>query len=232
MNVNTIEALQGLYVALGGDIADVANINTTPDMLEAIATVAHAAATELPVVTSSDEGDILTVDATGTWVKGDAPAALPTVTAEDNGDVLTVVEGAWAKADAPTELPTVTADDNGSDLIVANGEWSKTYPLSIVAVANNVQSDFPDCIKNLAAAARKTAFLEMVKQGKIIFQFSGNYFVPIDWNTSGADYKFNFYSINIMTNIMVYDKITVSVGTSNKISCSVQDEMYTMTPYS
>ena len=204
MNVNTIEALQGLYVALGGDIADVANINTTPDMLEAIATVAHAAATELPVVTSADEGDILTVDATGTWAKGDAPAA----------------------------LPTVTADDNGSDLIVANSAWSKSYPLSIVAVANGVQSDFPDCIKNLSAADRKNAFLEMVKQGKIIFQFSGDYFVPIDWNINGGDYVFNFYSINIQTNIMVYDKITVRVGTSNKISCSLQDELYTMTPYS
>ena len=43
---NTITALQNLYVALGGDAADVANINIIPDMINAIATqvAANAAA--------------------------------------------------------------------------------------------------------------------------------------------------------------------------------------------
>lgn len=229
--INTIEALQGLYVALGGEMSDVENFTTIPEMLTAISTVAQAAASELPAVKSTDNNKLLTV-VNGKWDKADAPTELPAVTSDDNGNVLSVVEGAWAKSDAPAALPTVTADDNGSDLIVANSAWSKSYPLSIVAVAQGVQSDFPDCIKNLSASDRKNAFLEMVKQGKIIFQFSGDYYVPINWNTNGGDYRFNFYSIEIQTNIMVYDKITVIVGSTNKISCLLQDELYTMTPYS
>ena len=69
---NNITALQGLYVALGGNIEDVENLNTIPDMINAIATVAS----------------------------GVAEATLPAVTAEDDGKVLTVVDGAWAAAES------------------------------------------------------------------------------------------------------------------------------------
>lgn len=43
---NTITALQNLYVAFGGEAADVVNINIIPDMINAIATqvAANAAA--------------------------------------------------------------------------------------------------------------------------------------------------------------------------------------------
>lgn len=34
---STIEALQNLYVALGGELADVADLVTIPDMINAIA---------------------------------------------------------------------------------------------------------------------------------------------------------------------------------------------------
>lgn len=64
---NNITALQGLYVALGGDADDVADVNTIPDMINAIATVVPA-----------------------------STALLPTVTAENNGDILKVVDGEWA----------------------------------------------------------------------------------------------------------------------------------------
>ena len=94
---NNITALQGLYVALGGNIEDVENLNTIPDMINAIATV----------------------------VPTGGGASLPAVTAADNGDVLTVVDGAWAKAAAPKELPTVTAADDGSVLKVVSGQWDK-----------------------------------------------------------------------------------------------------------
>ena len=36
---------------------------------------------------------------------------LPTVTSDDNGDVLTVVSGKWAKADPTVELPTKPTTD-------------------------------------------------------------------------------------------------------------------------
>ena len=70
---NTIIALQNLYVALGGTASDVADINIIPDMINAIATLISSGATaELPKVTSTDNGKVLTV-VSGKWAK----AALP-----------------------------------------------------------------------------------------------------------------------------------------------------------
>lgn len=68
--INTIEALQGLYVALGGELSDVANVTTIPDMLTAISTVAAQGASELPAVTADDNGKLLTV-VNGAWDKVD-----------------------------------------------------------------------------------------------------------------------------------------------------------------
>lgn len=63
---NNITALQGLYVALGGDADDVANVNTIPDMINAIATVVPASSALLPTVTAANDGDILKV-VDGEW---------------------------------------------------------------------------------------------------------------------------------------------------------------------
>ena len=53
----------------------------------------------LPVVTSSDEGKVLTVDDQGDWVADDAPTGLPDVTSADSGKVLTVDQnGSWVPA--------------------------------------------------------------------------------------------------------------------------------------
>ena len=68
--MNTISALQALYVALGGDADDVANINTIPEMISAIATQAtKATAPELPAVTATDNGSVLKV-VDGEWAVG------------------------------------------------------------------------------------------------------------------------------------------------------------------
>lgn len=74
---NTITALQALYVALGGTASDVADINIIPDMINAIATQA------------------------ATVVEAANTKELPKVTSTDNGNVLTVVSGKWAKAALP-----------------------------------------------------------------------------------------------------------------------------------
>ena len=73
--LKTVEALKILYVALGGDADDVAEINLIPDMINEIASVAQTA--------------------TG--------AELPEVTAADNGKVLKVVDGKWALGTDLTE---------------------------------------------------------------------------------------------------------------------------------
>lgn len=70
---NTLDALRNLYVALGGSADDVANLVIIPDLINAIATqAATATGAELPSVTSSDNGKVLTV-VSGKWAK----AALP-----------------------------------------------------------------------------------------------------------------------------------------------------------
>ena len=66
----TVDALKALYVALGGNAEDVVNITLIPDMIFAIAEVAETAtASELPKVTSSDNGKVLKV-AEGKWTVG------------------------------------------------------------------------------------------------------------------------------------------------------------------
>lgn len=111
------------------------------------------APTELPSVSASDNGKVLTVS-NGAWGKAAVPTELPSVSTSDNGKILQVSSGAWAKGDAPislptggtqgqvltknsatagdaswanapTELPSVSASDNGKVLTVSNGAWSK-----------------------------------------------------------------------------------------------------------
>jgi hypothetical protein len=66
----TVDALKTLYVALGGNAEDVADVNLIPDMIIAIATVAATAtAPELPKVTTSENGKVLKV-VEGKWAVG------------------------------------------------------------------------------------------------------------------------------------------------------------------
>ena len=74
MMLTNVDALKGLYVALGGELTEVANITTTPELLAKISVVAGAGASELPAVKKADAGKVLMVDSTGKWVAGTLPA--------------------------------------------------------------------------------------------------------------------------------------------------------------
>lgn len=74
----TVDALKAIYVALGGNADTVANMTLIPDVLKVIATQAGTIATaattaELPRVTSSNNGQVLTVDG-GKWKAKDLPS--------------------------------------------------------------------------------------------------------------------------------------------------------------
>lgn len=71
--MTTPESLRAVYAALGGTSSDVANLSTTPEIINAIAALLAA-------------GEI---------------AVLPTVSSDNNGQVLTVVNGKWAAAALP-----------------------------------------------------------------------------------------------------------------------------------
>lgn len=92
--MTNVEALKLLYVALGGEATDVADVNTIADMIVKIAS-AVGSTIELPAVSGADNGNVLTV-VDGKWAKAEVPSDLPAVTAEDNGSVLKVVDGVWA----------------------------------------------------------------------------------------------------------------------------------------
>lgn len=97
----TVDALYALYVALGGDVTDIKTKTTIPECINEIATlIAGGALKELPKVTSSDNGKLLTV-VSGKWAKADAPVELPAVTGDDDGKVLTVADGAWSAQSLP-----------------------------------------------------------------------------------------------------------------------------------
>ena len=65
----TVKELKAYYVERGGSAATVANITTIPDMIAAITQLEHTSpAVELPKVTSTDNGDVLTV-VEGKWEK-------------------------------------------------------------------------------------------------------------------------------------------------------------------
>ena len=69
----TVEALKNLYAALGGTADDVADITLIPDMINALAAfIQTGGAAELPTVSSTNNGEVLTVVG-GKW----AAAALP-----------------------------------------------------------------------------------------------------------------------------------------------------------
>lgn len=105
--MNTVEALQALYVAFGGSLTD-----TYEDIADGVPVSDYKTIPNLILALAQK-------------VPSGSGSALPAVTASDNGKLLTVVEGAWAKADATKELPTVTADDNGKVLKVVDGAWDK-----------------------------------------------------------------------------------------------------------
>lgn len=63
----TVDALKALYVALGGDADDVADVTLTADMIDEITKIVPSKV--LPSVTSSDNGKVLKV-ADGEWGLG------------------------------------------------------------------------------------------------------------------------------------------------------------------
>lgn len=121
-NLN-VEGLKEIYAALGGNLDDVENITTIPNMLSEIAVYAQAAAAELPAVKTADNGKLLTV-VSGKWAKAEAPTELPAVTGADNNKVLTVVNGTWDKAAASggNQFFIITASDEDDAIVL-----DKTY---------------------------------------------------------------------------------------------------------
>ena len=89
----------------------------------AITVIEGGGSGDLPSVSGSDNGKVLTV-VEGDWAAADPVAELPAVTSSDEGDVLTVNgSGEWVNAEPASQLPAVTALNDGQVLMVSSGEW-------------------------------------------------------------------------------------------------------------
>lgn len=70
--MGNVEALKALYVAMGGDAEDVADLSLNAEIIAAMADVAEAmAAALLPEVSDADDGKILKV-VDGKWAVAEA----------------------------------------------------------------------------------------------------------------------------------------------------------------
>ena len=115
----------------------------------------------LPEVTSSDNGQVLTV-VSGEWNKASVPTELPAVTGNDNGKILQVYSGTWQKRPAPQGLPNVSDADEGKILIVnSSGYWTHRKNALIVEFEQDELNDeIWNVSNNLTGADLESAFME------------------------------------------------------------------------
>ena len=69
---------------------------------------------------------------------------LPNISSSNNGSVLTVVNGAWDAAPIPEELPVIDVNDNGKVLTAVNSSWvaqNITFNGGILIVTETVEED-------------------------------------------------------------------------------------------
>lgn len=97
---NTLDALRKLYKALGGDADDVANLVIIPDLINAIASLITT--NGIAALPTGTDGQVLTL-VSGEWTAAAVPSELPAVTSTENGKVLKVVDGVWAVGTDATE---------------------------------------------------------------------------------------------------------------------------------
>lgn len=112
--INTVEALQALYVKLGGELTDtyeniangvaVSDYTVIPDVIEAITQKAGSG--------------------------GGSGSSLPAVTSDDNSKLLTVVNGAWDKADVPKLNYSTDEQNTGVKWIDDKYIYVITVPIS------------------------------------------------------------------------------------------------------
>ena len=117
---------------------------------------------QVPVVTSTNEGEILKVE-NGQWTVGEAPTGVPDVTSADDGKVLQVNNGEWTAEDVlPTTMVGASENDDGEGGLVpapVAGEEDKflsgdgTYksgglPMVILSYGNSTWQDFINAYKN------------------------------------------------------------------------------------
>lgn len=149
MDKNLQEALKWIYASLGGDITDLAAVDDITVILNAIAKLDTVqkikSATELPAVSSTDNGDVLTV-VDGEWDKaapgGGGGSDLPDTPAQDGTYTLqnTVSSGAgtlaWVSGGGGENL-VVHMD---ADTFTLDKTWQEIFTAVSTGISASVSS--------------------------------------------------------------------------------------------
>lgn len=137
MSNTTVDELKTLYVKLGGNINDVANLQTDAELIDKIEDIVGSK--ELPAVTSEDNGDILAV-VNGAWGKATPESDLPAVTSEDNGSVLQVINGEWNKNNAPYIDDWIPCQVYCGDTIISTLKASYSPSRGVLNISGYIES--------------------------------------------------------------------------------------------
>lgn len=116
-------------------IPDSTNVRVMADNIRKLHQEVEAAV-ELPTVTGSDEGKILTVNSSGKWAALDPASQLPAVTSEDEGSLLTVnSSGEWAKGNPVVGNIDYSTTEQNTGIKWIDGEdiYSKVFSGTVTA---------------------------------------------------------------------------------------------------
>ena len=176
---------------------------------------------------------------------------LPAVTSTDNGKVLTVVEGDWAAANASSGLPAVSGSDNGKVLTVSSGAWTAAQPSgglpdpgsvtegSIIRtvydplLASHLWSPSQTCYTCYITTdnGTKTASMEAVKLYTAVSMGIPLYFVELDENDDNISFVYGLQSISFTNGSLDGCTLKLYNGTSILSFIAATDQDYpTYTP--
>lgn len=123
------QALTDLYLGLGGDSKELEDNTKVSDYIEDLEGAIKGASSSL--IDDSEASEDTTYSSSK--IEAILPDGLPEVTSSDNGDVLTVVQGAWAKA-TPSGGDCVVIQatyNSGTDLIVF-GDYTQAQIYNLI----------------------------------------------------------------------------------------------------
>lgn len=187
---------EGTYVEVTEEVTEgtkIATITTNNEDHDIYAPV------ELPAVTSSDEGKVLSVDSNGDWVADDIPDQLPAYSAEDENKILTV--------NSQGELEFIEFDSENA--LIIDGTYASTgYKINIDITKYSNWGQASAAI--ISALTNGKQVLIRVKQNN---NENRDIMVPYYYGTSSVTF-YNWYASGDVITVRRYSSNSNNTNTS------------------